>query len=420
MVSILKNPPRNWNIVKISDVLFYQEGPGVRKHQFRDEGVKLLNGGNINDGYINLNKTKKYISEEEAYGKYSHFLINEGDLLIACSGIVVENFHNKIAFVEKEHLPLCLNTSTMRFNKLNDDEIDLIYFKYFLQTKIFTSQLRRLITGSAQLNFGPSHIRKIDLLLPPLVTQKKIAVILGEADKIRQLNKELIKKYGTLSQSLFLEMFGDPVGNTKDWVVKKIKDISIKIHSGNTPKGGSDVYVDKGIVFFRSQNVWKNRLELDNVAFIDEKTHSKMMKSSLKNRDLLMTKTGRINTENSSLGRAAMFEGEDDSANVNGHVYLIRLQKEIVNEFVLHILTTNEYREYIRRICVGGIDKRQLNKDHIENFPIIFPPIELQRKFVQRLNAVKQLEKQAQASLQKSEDLFNSLLQKAFKGELVK
>jgi type I restriction enzyme S subunit len=173
MVSILKNPPRNWNIVKISDVLFYQEGPGVRKHQFRDEGVKLLNGGNINDGYINLNKTKKYISEEEAYGKYSHFLINEGDLLIACSGIVVENFHNKIAFVEKEHLPLCLNTSTMRFNKLNDDEIDLIYFKYFLQTKIFTSQLRRLITGSAQLNFGPSHIRKIDLLLPPLVTQKK-------------------------------------------------------------------------------------------------------------------------------------------------------------------------------------------------------------------------------------------------------
>ena len=115
-----------------------------------------------------------------------------------------------------------------------------------------------------------------------------------------------------------------------------------------------------------------------------------------------------------------MFEGEDDSANVNGHVYLIRLQKDVINEFVLHILTTNEYREYIRRVCVGGIDKRQLNKDHIENFPIIYPSVELQNKFVEKLKTIKQIKKQAQESLQKSEDLFNSLLQKAFKGALVK
>ena len=86
-----------------------------------------------------------------------------------------------------------------------------------------------------------------------------------------------------------------------------------------------------------------------------------MQKTSLKSGDILITKTGRINTENSSLGRAAMFLGEDDSANINGHVYLIRLKPEVLKEFVLYIMTSLEYREYIRSVCVGGIDKRQID-----------------------------------------------------------
>lgn len=86
---------------------------------------------------------------------------------------------------------------------------------------------------------------------------------------------------------------------------------------------------------------------LDDVAYIDNETHFKMRKSSLQNKDILITKTGRINTENSSLGRAAIFIGKDNSANINGHVYLIRLEKGSIHEFVLYILTTDEYRENI-------------------------------------------------------------------------
>lgn len=192
------------------------------------------------------------------------------------------------------------------------------------------------------------------------------------------------------------------------WGVKKLNDISIKILSGNTPKGGSQVYVDEGILFLRSQNVWKNRLELDDVAYIDQETHNKMINSSLKNRDILMTKTGRINTENSSLGRAAMYLGEDNSANINGHVYLIRLQQDIINEFVLYILTSNEYREYIRSVCVGGIDKRQINKEHLEEFPIIFPPTELQIQFADFIKQIDKLKFEVETSLKSLEEKLNS------------
>ena len=176
-------------------------------------------------------------------------------------------------------------------------------------------------------------------------------------------------------------MFGDPMTNPYKWTISKLKDITTVIKSGNTPKGGKQVYVDSGIMFFRSQNVWRNKIELNDIAFIDNKTHKRMIQTSLKNKDILITKTGRFNTENSSLGRAALFLGEDGSANINGHVYLVRLNEKVVHEFVLFILVSDEYREYIRKVCVGGIDKRQINKDHLEEFPIIVPPLALQKRF---------------------------------------
>jgi type I restriction enzyme S subunit len=213
-------------------------------------------------------------------------------------------------------------------------------------------------------------------------------------------------------------MFGDPVRNPKEWEVKKLKEISINILNGTTPNGGSQVYVKDGIVFFRSQNVWKNRLLLDDVAYIDDETHLKMRKSSLRNKDILITKTGRINTENSSLGRAAIFVGKDNSANINGHVYLIRLKKGPVHEFVLYILTTDEYREYIRKVCVGGIDKRQINKEHLEEFPIIFPPLDLQHRFATLFEFIEKQKDHHRAQLAELDHLFSSLQHRAFRGEL--
>jgi type I restriction enzyme, S subunit len=304
---------------------------------------------------------------------------------------------------------------TFRSNKIEPS-----YLRHYLMSNEFNLKFLKTIkgVGGSLMRADPNQVSKFKFLLPPLHQQQKIANILDAADTLRQNEKILIGKYDELKQALFLDMFGDPVSNPKKWEVHKLKEISTKIHSGNTPKGGSEVYVKAGITFFRSQNVWKNRLVYEDIAFIDYATHDKMMKSSLKHKDILMTKTGRINTENSSLGRAAMYLGEDDKANVNGHVYLIRLKKNIINEFVLHILTTKEYRGHIRSVCVGGIDKRQLNKDHLENFPIINPPIELQNAFAERLKLIEEQKSIVQKSLEKSEELFNSLLQKAFKGEL--
>lgn len=231
-------------------------------------------------------------------------------------------------------------------------------------------------------------IKKNTLNLLDIAEQKSIANRLDKLNGIIKLRTEVISKMDELIRARFVEMFGDPVKNTKGWKVKRLGELSIQINSGNTPKGGSNVYVDEGIAFFRSQNVWKDRLEMEDIVYISNDTHASMKRSSLKNGDILMTKTGRINTENSSLGRAALYVGEDDKANVNGHVYFIRLKPEVNNKFILRILVSVEYRDLIRSVCVGGIDKRQLNKEHIENFPIICPPDSLIDKYIELVDHI--------------------------------
>ena len=119
--------------MKMPDVLFFQEGPGVRNTQYTKEGVKLLNVSNLVDGKIDLSTSNRYISEEEAYGKYKHFLCDEGDFIVASSGIKVEYLDKKMGFVEKEMLPLCMNTSTIRFKVLDKEMLDIKYFMYYFK-----------------------------------------------------------------------------------------------------------------------------------------------------------------------------------------------------------------------------------------------------------------------------------------------
>lgn len=182
-VNKLGEIPDDWDVELISKHYWYQEGPGVRNHQFTDNGVKLFNGTNIQKSRINLSNTTTYISNEEAYGAYSHFLADSGDLVIACSGISVERFDEKIAFITEKHLPLCMNTSTMRFKVKSEATACLTFMRYFMMSDLFKNQIRRQITGSAQLNFGPSHMAKCFIPLPSLEEQQKIASVLTSADR---------------------------------------------------------------------------------------------------------------------------------------------------------------------------------------------------------------------------------------------
>ena len=108
-------------------------------------------------------------------------------------------------------------------------------------------------------------LKEVEIEYPEIEIQTKIVKVLDKIVHIMNVKRQEIDNLNTLIKSRFAEMFGDAVANPMHWPVKKLKDLSVQINSGNTPKGGSENYVEDGITFFRSQNVWKDRLEMDEL-----------------------------------------------------------------------------------------------------------------------------------------------------------
>lgn len=188
-----------WGKVLLGSVCWYQEWPWVRKYQFTSSWVKLLNWSNLVVWKVDLSNTDKFISNGEAYGSYSHFLAQEDDIVIACSWVTYEKFHEKVAIINKQHLPLCMNTSTMRFKPAN--MLDRFYLFHFIKSTLFKKQVFDQATWSAQLNFWPSHIKSVQIPIPSLTEQQLIARILSDMDieieslQIQQSKYKEIKKW---------------------------------------------------------------------------------------------------------------------------------------------------------------------------------------------------------------------------------
>jgi type I restriction enzyme S subunit len=195
--------PKGWDVKPLPELLFFQEGPGVRKWQFRESGVKLLNVRNIVARKLKLDNTERYISEEEANGKYSHFLADAGDLVMASSGVT----WGKTAWVEEQHLPLCMNTSTIRFKPLDAKLVTKSYMEGFLNSDSFMRQIERIITGSAQPNFGPSHLKQVEMILPPIKVQKEFHKVQERLVTQKQKEERLLVDSEKLFTSLMHHAF---------------------------------------------------------------------------------------------------------------------------------------------------------------------------------------------------------------------
>jgi len=182
-----------WEVRRFIEVCWFQEGPGVMSRQFTASGVKLLNGTNISRGILNLHSTSRSISVREAYGAYAHFLADVGDIVIASSGISIERFDEKVAFVRESDLPFCMNTSTIRFKPFTE-VLDSAFLYQFLTSDSFKQMIGGQATGSAQLNFGPTHVATVALPIPSLPEQNAIATILSDMDaEITALEAKLAK-----------------------------------------------------------------------------------------------------------------------------------------------------------------------------------------------------------------------------------
>lgn len=397
--------------INIPDVLFFQEGPGVRNTQYTTEGVKLLNVANLVDGKVDLSKSDRYISEDEAYGKYKHFLCDAGDFVIASSGIKVEYIDKKMGFVDESMLPLCMNTSTIRFKVLDDNKLRIRYFMYYLKSQHFKDQLFKQITGSAQLNYGPSHLKKMIMPLISLSKQDEIIACMDKVQSVIEMRRQELVKLDDLIKARFVEMFGNPVNNEKGFVKAPMGDYMTLLTDFSS--NGSYKTLDSGVTMYDEPNyAWMVRTtdlesgDMTSIKYIDENAYELLAKSKIYGDEIIMNKIG-------SAGKIYLMPQIDMPASLGRNAFMFRYDDRINVKFLYHLLTSEYGQREIQQYVRGAVTKT-ITKNDARAVLIMVPPIELQNEFEAFVKQVDKSKVEVQKALDETQKLFDSLMQQYF------
>jgi type I restriction enzyme S subunit len=385
-----------WKTARLGDVATFVNGYAFKPSDWSDAGLEIIRIQNLTKGSSETNFFKGSIPEK--------YKVVNGDILISWSATLDIFVWNGTDAWLNQHI------FKVVFDKV---EIDKNYFIYAI--KNILDDMRKQVHGATMQHITKGKFDNIEIPLPPLATQKRIAKILDAADALRRKDQELLKKYDELAQAIFIDMFGDPVKNEKGWENNQLKNTTSKIGSGATPTGGKTAYKSQGISLIRSMNVYDFSFKWKDLAFIDETQAAKLNNVTVESKDVLFNITG------ASVCRCSIVPDELLPARVNQHVAIIRAKKDCLNPtFLNHLLVSNSVKTKLLGVgSGGGAVMEAITKDQLEQFEIIVPPIKLQDKFEQLIKNVFSQKSTEIANIKSSEIFFNSLIQKAFKGELV-
>lgn len=191
---------------------------------------------------------------------------------------------------------------------------------------------------------------------------------------IQNRRKELLA-LDDLIKARFVELFGNPVLNEKGWESNLLAQLTLKIGSGATPKGGREAYQEEGIALIRSMNVYNGKFEYKDLAHISDEQAAKLDNVIIKESDVLLNITG------ASVARSCVVPNQILPARVNQHVCIIRCKECIEPIFLNRLLIDDNYQKLLWEIAGSGATREAITKQQVERLKIILPPIELQNQF---------------------------------------
>ena len=314
--------------------------------------------------------------------------------------LIFDDFTTAFHYVD---FPFKVKSSAMKILKSVKEKADLKYLYYKMQTISIDKDLHK--------RYWISKYSQIQITLPDLSTQQKIAAILDKADALRQYNKQLIEKYDALKQSLFLDMFGDPVKNEKGWKIKRLGEITDLITDGK--HGNCNDEPSSGYYFVSAKDIRNNKINYTNSREIPKLEFEEVDKrTNLQPGDLVMINTG------ATIGRMAIAKDvpETRRSTFQKSVAVIKVKKNIISSFFLQFVIELGLKTFANMGSGSAIKNLLLSE--MKRFNIIVPNLELQNQFADRIQLIETQKQQAQEALAKSEALFQGLLQQAFNGEL--
>ncbi len=470
--------PKNWEWHLLSDFVFYQEGPGIRTHQYRTSGIKLLNVQNITQDKLMLDLTERYISKEEYKDKYEHFTIEDADILFASSG----GSWGKTCWYEDPKYKVILNTSTMRLRSFSEKGLLNNFLYIFLKTPFFRNQLIPQLMGM-QPNFGSTHLNSVSIPIPPIEEQRLILDYLtafcnsslqnriyfnGEVESdIKHLQKlklngiSLSKEFShqqLLVKKLRLSFLNEAIqgklttqhtkdGNASD-LLKKIRlekeklTLEKKLKKEKPPPA-----IDQDEIPFDIPENWiwcrlgELCLKIGSGSTPKGSNYSKngipfFRSQNIYNYGLVYDDINFIsddvhkqmkgtvvnandillNITGGSMGRCAMVPNDFKEGNVSQHVCIIR--PLFINNKYLHNIVLSPYFQKLIFSSTTGDGREGLPKYNLEQFLIPLPPIYEQDRIVSEIENIINLCDELTKTIHKNQNYIEVLLQVALKDAL--
>ena len=372
-------------------------------------GTKTLRLSATTQGYMLLNQdtTKRLIERIE---EDSEYWLQPGDLLVQRSNTL--EYLGATAIYEGKANQYIYPDLMMRLRFGNPVTTRWVW--RFLNTMTAKRYFRRVAGGTAgsMPKISGAKLKELQIPLPPLEEQRRIAAILDKADAVRRKRKEAIALTEELLRSAFLEMFGDPVTNPKGWDRDYLGNHIL--HANNGLSRRRKTSQNEGEIVLRLQDVKAGYISFDepNRIALDEDEKKRYL---LEPNDLVFI---RVNGNKEYVGRCAVYKGFDESVYHNDHIIRIQTVHKISSDYLAFVLNHSSGKKILRSQIKTSAGQYTISQKGIESLQLPIPPREIQDEFIRRSGLIEGAKRRHQNSLIESQTLFNSLLQRAFRGEL--
>ena len=378
---------KGWEYKKLGEVCEVVTGttPKTNIPEYWGKGHYWVTPAELNDTTVYIDKTERQITDE-ALSKTRLRLLPVGTVLLSSRAPI-----GKVAIANAE---MYCNQGFK--NCICSEAIYNKYLFYFLRLK--KDYLNSLGRGATFKEISKSIVESIKIPLPPLSTQLAIVSELDKINELIRLKKEQLKDFDNLAQSLFYEMFGDPVENEKGWEVKKLGDVC-EVVTGTTPKTNIPEFWGKG-------HYWVTPAELNDTTVYIDKTERQITDEALRKTKLRLLPVGTVLlSSRAPIGKVAIINAE---MYCNQGFKNCICSEAICNKYLFYFLRM--MKDYLKSLGRGATFK-EISKSIVENIRIPLPPLPLQHLFAQRIEQIEREKSEVQKSIQDLETLLASRMQ---------
>lgn len=388
-----------WPRVRLGDLAEHRLGKMLDKAKNTGAPRRYLRNPNIRWFDFDLSDLQEILVEDTEVHKYE---LRAGDVLICEGGEA-----GRAAIWDGQLDDVIFQKACHRVRV--GPALDARFFVHRLMFDYHNGGLEDYYTGATIKHFTGQDLARYEIALPPLAEQRRIAAILDKADALRQTRKRAIALLDSLTQSIFLEVFGDPAHNHHGLPVGRIGDLLDSATYGSSGKAGAD----GAYPMLRMGNLTNaGQMDYSDLKYIDLNA-KEVDRYTVRRGDILFNRTNSAEL----VGKTAVFE-RDEAYAFAGYLVRARTKRGVAPEYVAGYLNTSHGKKTLRGMAKSIVGMANINAKEMQKIPILVPSEETQAEYVSRINSIRQNDAELRRGLATLETLFASLQHRAFSGQL--